>query len=432
MLTHCRRRHVAGVLDASPRAARPVFSFCRERGTAAQFSHAGLLRAAVVATMVTLAAGLTAGPAWAGTRLASAGAITGTRADLAAVTAIPGTTEAWAVGQKCPAAPEGCQPGNDLVLRESNSGWSAVPAPSPGGQASLVAVSADSASDAWAVGSWFGGEKNLYLHWNGSAWKQVTGPDNSTLTGVAAISPTDALAVGYTTSPTGSTVTLALHWDGTTWTRVATPNPGGAGDDQLFGVTAVSATDAWAVGSSLDPQSRTKALVLHWNGSTWSQASAPAVATDATQLSAVAAGSASDVWAVGYYNTPSDFDHPLILHWNGSAWAREELPSPGSKTEVLDGVAATASNVWAVGLGPCIGPSIECPSKTLIMHLTGSGWQVVPSVSVSDHQDQNGLAGVAMTSASNAWAAGDYFPAAEQEPIYAMLQHWNGSTWATQ
>jgi hypothetical protein len=395
------------------------------------YNSAGLLRVVTVASMATLTVGLAAGSAGAATRPAPAAPVTGMRAGLAGVTAIPGTSGAWAVGENCPRMPEGCTPGRDLVLRESNSQWSQVPAPSPGGQASLVAVSAASASDAWAVGSWDGGEKNLYLHWDTNTWKRVPGPNNSTLTGVAAISPTDALAVGYTTSRSGSTVTLALRWNGNKWTRTPTPNPGGAGDDELFGVTAVSATDAWAVGSSLDPRTTTKTLVLHWNGSHWSQASAPAVPTLGTRLSGVAAASPSDVWAAGQYDSAGGFDHPLILHWNGHGWAREKLPSPGQKMEVLYGVAARASSVWAVGLGPCIGGSINCPSKTLTMHLTGSGWRVTPSVSVSDRADQNALAGVAITAASTAWAVGDYFPAAESEPIYALLERWNGSAWTT-
>ncbi len=183
------------------------------------------LRAAAFVVTLTFTVGLTAGSAWACPRLALAGAITGTRADLAAVTAIPGTTGAWAVGEKCPRAPEGCVPGNDLLLREGGSGWSEVPAPSPGGQASLVAVSADSASDAWAVGSWAGGEKNLYLRWNGSAWKQVPGPGNSTLTGVAAVSPTDVLAVGYATSPDGLDRDLGLALERQKVDKDAHPQP---------------------------------------------------------------------------------------------------------------------------------------------------------------------------------------------------------------
>jgi hypothetical protein len=382
-----------------------------------------------MAAAVPLTAVLSGGTgAWAGVKPLAA--VSGTRADLTAVTAIPGGG-AWAVGEKCPAQPEGCTPGHDEVLEESGSAWSQVPAPSPGGQADLVAVSADSASDAWAVGEYDGGEKNLYLHWTGGAWTKVPGPGNSTLTGVAAISPTDALAVGYASSRTGATVTLALHWNGQKWSKVATPNPGGAGDDQLQGVSATSATDAWAVGLSLDPQSRYKTLVLHWNGSTWSQSSAPAVATDGTKLTAVAAVSGTDVWAAGVYNTPADYDHPLILRWNGSSWSRQTLPSFGRNVYTLDGLAATASDVWAVGLGPCLGPSINCPSKTLTMHLTSSGWTVQAGVSVSDHVDQNNLAGVAIGPGSDAWAVGDYFPAAESEPVFATLQYWNGSSWAS-
>jgi hypothetical protein len=397
--------------------------------------HGRLLRVIAVAAGVPLTAALSAGGGWTGALAgvqppgAGAAAVSGTRADLTAVTAIPGGG-AWAVGEKCPVQPEGCTPGNDEVLKQSGSAWSPVPAPSPGGQADLVAVSADSASDAWAVGDYDGGEKNLYLHWTGGAWKQAAGPNDSTLTGVAAISPTDALAVGYETSKTGATVTLSLRWNGQKWSKVSTPDPGGAGDDELYAVSATSASNAWAAGFSLDPQSRTKTLVLHWNGSSWSQSSAPVVATDGTKLTAVSAVSGSDVWAAGVYNTAADFEHPLILHWNGNSWSRQTLPSFGRNTYTLDGLAATASDVWAVGLGPCVGPSIDCPSKVLTMHLTGAGWKVVPGVSVSNRVDQNNLAGVAITGAG-AWAVGDYFPAAESEPVYATLQYWNGSGWAS-
>ncbi len=384
---------------------------------------------AAIAAAVT-AALVPAGAAWAA---GPAAAVTGTLGNLTAVAAIPGTTGAWAVGWKCPKQPEGCTPGADLVLRKGSAGWSAVPAPSPGGQAMLVAVSADSASDAWAVGSDDGGEKNLYLHWTGTAWKQVPGPtpDGSVLTGVTAISPSDVLAVGSYTSPSGATVTLALRWNGTSWVKQATPDPSSQ-DNELSGVTATSASSAWAAGFSLGAQSRYETLILHWNGTTWQRASTPAVATFATQLSGIAAGSPSDVWAVGQFYSGADADQPLILHWDGTAWTRATLPGAGSKTETLFGVTSVSpTDAWAVGRGPCLGPSGNCPSKTLTMHWNGSSWTVVGSVSVADNTDQNSLTGVAAISASNVWAVGDYFPAAENEPFYQMLQQWNGANWAT-
>jgi hypothetical protein len=66
------------------------------------------------------------------------------------------------------------------------------------------------------------------------------------------------------------------------------------------------------------------------------------------------------------------------------------------------------------------------------MHWNGTAWSVSQSVSVNDSTNQNALAGVAAISASTVWAVGDYFPAAENEPVYALLEHWNGSRWGTQ
>jgi hypothetical protein len=40
--------------------------------------------------------------------------------------------------------------------------------------------------------------------------------------------------------------TVILHWNGTSWQPVASPSPTGSND--LFGVAATSAGNAWAVG----------------------------------------------------------------------------------------------------------------------------------------------------------------------------------------
>jgi hypothetical protein len=54
------------------------------------------------------------------------------------------------------------------------------------------------------------------------------------LYGVSADSATDAWAVGdYGNPTTRAGETLVLHWNGTSWSKVASPNPGGTsvGDD---------------------------------------------------------------------------------------------------------------------------------------------------------------------------------------------------------
>ncbi len=50
-------------------------------------------------------------------------------------------------------------------------------------------------------------------------------------------------------------------WNGSSWTE---QSPSGSGE--LFGVAALSATDAWAVGTTPDGD----ALIERWNGSAWS------------------------------------------------------------------------------------------------------------------------------------------------------------------
>ncbi|MGN1261929.1 MAG: cation:proton antiporter, partial [Candidatus Enteromonas sp.] len=73
----------------------------------------------------------------------------------------------------------------------------------------------------------------------------------SVLTAVAATAPADAWTVGdYGIGTLGATQTLILHWNGTTWSQVASPNPGPSGSqNNLLAMAVSSATQAWAVGS---------------------------------------------------------------------------------------------------------------------------------------------------------------------------------------
>ena len=52
-----------------------------------------------------------------------------------------------------------------------------------------------------------------------------------------------------------------------TWVHVKSPNAG-SGDNDLFGVAATSAGDAWAVGQAFTGVV-TKNLIEHWNGTAW-------------------------------------------------------------------------------------------------------------------------------------------------------------------
>lgn len=89
----------------------------------------------------------------------------------------------------------------------------------------LGAVTALSASQAWAAGSWRteNEESGLNIeHWNGTAWtlreKGVSG-HASAVFGMDAVTASDVWAVGRFYRPSGGPKSFIQHWDGTAWTR---------------------------------------------------------------------------------------------------------------------------------------------------------------------------------------------------------------------
>jgi hypothetical protein len=264
-------------------------------------------------------------------------------------------------------------------------------------------VSADSANDAWAVGYYNTNGTNplptdsLILHWNGSSWKKVPSPSPggtaglTSLDGVHAVSANDAWAVGTYTEGTGADANapLILHWNGTRWTQFPSPSPGGlASTTGLSGVSAVSAKDVWAAGQySAAPQSvpPIKSLMVHWSGTRWKQAASPSPggATGFTYLDGVSAVSANDAWATGIYATgPTANVRPVILRWNGTSWKQVPSPNPGGTTggTYMRAVSAdSAKDAWAVGAySTTCG---DCAPQSLILHWNGTSWKKVPSPS---------------------------------------------------
>src|SRR5207237_565745 len=151
------------------------------------------------------------------------------------------------------------------------------------------------------------------------------------LYGVSAARSDDAWAVGqYANYGLSAYGALIEHWDGAKWSEV--PNPGTYG---LFGVAALSATNAWAVGG---PQ------ILHWDGSSWRLIPSPQPQNGSGyQLRAVAAVSATNVWAVGYRELPSGEGYvydTLIEHWDGTSWTLSPGVEPNPGYDYLYGVAA--------------------------------------------------------------------------------------------
>ncbi len=301
-----------------------------------------------------------------------------------------------------------------LIEDWNGSSWAQQSSPDPGGSTrdnSLDAAAATSASNAWAVGSYFNGTdvRTLAVHWNGTIWVQVPSPNPSSLgnalRGVAATSSSNAWAVGqYFNGSTARDQTLTERWNGTTWKRVASPNPGGSSrDNVLAAVAATSASNAWAVGYYSNGTAN-QSLIEHWNGTAWTQVPSPnpGGSTHDNLLLSVAATSASSAWAVGDYYNGITYQS-LIMRWDGTAWKRVASPNPGSQANVLRGVVAISpSDAWVVG------SYYSTAHQTLTAHWNGTAWTQVPSPDLGGSTRENVLFGVDATSAANIWAVGEY------------------------
>jgi plastocyanin len=213
----------------------------------------------------------------------------------------------------------------------------------------------------------------------------------------------DAWAVGRTETLTSHEAPLILHWDGSVWKRLSNPADPGSSDYSLAGVTQVSSSRAWAVGS-FNNGTRDVPMVLRWNGSSWSVVTGvPKPGTGNARLLSVRALSSNDVWAVGFF-VQSGHAHTLILHFDGSTWSHVSSPDFFSDN-ILNGVGIRArDDVWAVGTTD--DSSVGGPVNTLILHWDGTSWRQVVSPNRTPTNDR--LRAVAVVEGgSNVWAVGD-------------------------
>jgi hypothetical protein len=255
--------------------------------------------------------------------------------------------DAWAVGQYWDDASLAYR---TLAEHWDGQTWAVMPTPGPGFD-DLLGVAAVGTDDVWAVGS--SDADPLTEHWDGTVWNVVDSPTKgiaSYLSGVAAVAPDDVWAVGFYKDEGDIQRTLAEHWDGSSWSVVSTPNRL-LGYNYLADVAATAANDVWAVGTYADANGQYQPLFEHWNGIAWSTDTSPGVPDSANYLTGVTAISASDAWAVGYFLEGGGApEKTLTMHWDGTHWSVVPSPNPSPMGDSLGSVAASSgANVWAVG-----------------------------------------------------------------------------------
>ena len=316
-----------------------------------------------------------------------------------------------------------------LIEHWNGTNWQVVSSPNVGTYNYLYGVAAVSSTNIWAVGysQNSSGRYTLIEHWNGTNWQVVSSPNagtgSSQLTGVVAVSPTDIWAVGYSANGNNAyRQTLIEQWNGTSWQIVSSPNPGTV-YNVLSGVTALSASNLWAVGYSTNNNGIAQTLIEQWNGTSWQVVPSPNSGTYGNELNGVAAVSPTDIWTVGIYRTGKSITQTLIEQWNGTSWQIVSSPNPGIAYNSPNSVAAvSATNLWVVGT---YANNINGPFQTLIEHWNGTSWQVFSGPNKG--AAQNSLSGVTALTSNNLWAVGQY-QSRSSSPIQTLIERWSSTS----
>ena len=295
----------------------------------------------------------------------------GNRGDALVGVSVVSGSDAWAVGEYEPVSSHQ----SAMVVHWNGRRWSVallLPSETICHGTAFSGVYAATASDVWAAGYHFsqtcrgqGLDTALVYHYNGRRWTRVgvPAPPGTILNAISGTSGRDVWAVGqYGTGMRQRS--LILHFDGRRWAR--THSPHGPGTSSVFsGVDAVSPASAFTVGGSGVPFVGGQSLIAYWDGTSWQPQPTPQNTTSGanvdSSLAGVAAASPNDAWAVGETDrsTPSrrdPFGHtplqPVILHWDGTSWQRQQTPNLGDGDHPLAAVTAISANdIWTVGNG---------------------------------------------------------------------------------
>jgi hypothetical protein len=277
-----------------------------------------------------------------------------------------------------------------------------------------------------------------------SGWTIASAPptgQNGNLQGVSAVSDTNAWAVGSENGAANTGIgakVLIDNWNGTAWSQVTAPaTPGNTAT--LVAVSASSATDAWAVGHTQVNKEDFAPLAMHWNGTAWSVSSSAATALAGQIADGVADISPTDAYAIG--GGLGSADTGLLAQWNGTIWSQVTVPLPANDAgpSVLSAIAASGpDDVWITG-GYVAREGSTDRDETYALHFNGSAWSVVPMplVGGSDTSLVYQFNSIVVNSPTDAWAvggSGNGLPLIGNTgvavPTSTLIEHWNGTAWS--
>jgi hypothetical protein len=333
------------------------------------------------------------------------------QATLSAVTAVPHSTDVWAIG----GTGSGVDNEHFFTAHRHGGRWKRIKAPKLRGRYGVLdTFAAASPKAVWLGGGiQVAGIQNLpsIWRWNGKSFAAAKLPKLANgavdITSISASSATNAWAVGGI-YPLGSGGQAALHWNGKKWSAVAFPE--GLDFEGLSVVSTSGPDNAWAV--------RTDGALVHWDGKTWSvDGAAPAGA----QLTGVATSSPKLAYAVGSKPLPSGHQQTVIMRFNGKTWSTVKVAKSIDLVGLRE-VTMHGKSAWALGVHFTSRSSVP-----VILHTSGGAWHAQNSPGGRSYE----MTSISAASATRAYAAGFYydFATAQGRSFFDVFNghRWNGT-----
>ncbi|HEV2784310.1 MAG TPA: hypothetical protein VGX25_33405 [Actinophytocola sp.] len=261
--------------------------------------------------------------------------------------------------------------------------------------------------------------------------KPVASQGESALNAIAVATPTEAWAAGDERTAGGTHQSLIGRWDGVALHRI----PGATDSDQpaldvRLADLDIAGEAVWAVGRATPAGDGAHRARIERYSRTDPGAGAvfPVAAPDLhSELGGIDMVHAGLGWTVGTAGSAEDSTRPLIMRWDGTSWAEQAGPGPGTRTNRLNAVAARSPwDVWAVGSST----SWERPgmSQILVLNYDGQSWAQVPAPDLGPHF--NDLLGVTIVGDKEIMAVG-YTGSPDEEPGHrqAVALLYDGATW---
>jgi hypothetical protein len=312
----------------------------------------------------------------------------------------------------------------------ASPGWVVQKAADPRGSpiVTLNAVSCAASDACTTVGSSETGANaavTVAEGWDGSEWAaeatpDPVGADESSLTGVSCPSPSFCTAVGYQQTASGSRLPVAESWSNGVWTLQPVPSRPRANPSYLFAVSCASANACEGVGYDENGAGTARVVVDGWNGTRWTVQPAPGSAALGS-LFGVSCPLRSDCIAVGVANSGA----PLAERWNGSQWSLSSPARPAGLKNVTLGDVSCTSATQCMTIGFTVDKAETFATLSEIWN--GRTWTIEPTPAPAGGT-QAALDALSCASATSCLAVGNDYRTGLQS--HDLAESWNGTTWS--